>query len=196
MKSYLLLLGLSVLQLHAANLLPDPEFDKSIRSSMIDCAPNTFRLTHFTEPRTWNKTMRLDFLKPVKKEGQPDSCSVCVLWGTDKNGGVPVKPNTDYRYSLECKGKLPPGSSFVHIIEWSGDEKWKGRRRVPVNDGMIIDKFDVTEEEFIVKKGTFRTGPTAKRICWSIKYCLRNVPRQFPKTFSTEKVFKFNRSAC
>ncbi len=168
MKSYLLLLGLSVLQVHAANLLPDPEFDKSIRSSMIDCAPNTFRLTHFTEPRTWNKTMRLDFLKPVKKEGQPDSCSVCVLWGTDKNGGVPVKPNTDYRYSLECKGKLPPGSSFVHIIEWSGDEKWKGRRRVPVNDGMIIDKFDVTEEEFIVKKGKFRTGPTAKRAALAV----------------------------
>lgn len=168
MKSYLLFFALSVLQLHAANLLPDPEFDQSIRSCTIDCVPNTFRITHFTEPRTWNKTMRLNFLKPVKKEGKPDSCSVCVLWGTDKNGGVPVKPNTDYCYSLECKGKLPPGSSFVHIIEWSGDKKWEGRRRVPLNDGMAIDKFDVTPDEFIVKKGTFRTGPAATRAALAV----------------------------
>lgn len=168
MKTYFLPAFFFALSLHAANLLPDPEFDQSIRSCTIDCAPNTFRITHFTEPRTWNKTMRLNFLKPVKKEGKPDSCSVCVLWGTDKNGGVPVKPNTDYRYSLECKGKLPPGSSFVHIIEWSGDKKWEGRRRVPLNDGMAIDKFDVTPDEFIVKKGTFRTGPAAMRAALAV----------------------------
>ena len=99
---------------------------------------------------------------------QQDSCAVCVLWGSDKNGGVPVKPNTFYRYSLECKGKLPPGSSFVHIIEWSTDKKWEGRRRVPLNDGMAIDKFDVTPDEFIVKKGTFRTGPAAKRAALAV----------------------------
>ena len=168
MKTYFLPAFFFALSLHAANLLPDPEFDQSIRSCTIDCVPNTFRITHFTEPRTWNKTMRLNFLKPVKKEGKPDSCSVCVLWGTDKNGGVPVKPNTDYRYSLECKGKLPPGSSFVHIIEWSGDKKWEGRRRVPLNDGMAIDKFDVTPDEFIVKKGTFRTGPAAVRAALAV----------------------------
>lgn len=168
MKTYFLPAFFFALSLHAANLLPDPEFDQSIRSCTIDCVPNTFRITHFTEPRTWNKTMRLNFLKPVKKEGKPDSCSVCVLWGTDKNGGVPVKPNTDYRYSLECKGKLPPGSSFVHIIEWSGDKKWEGRRRVPLNDGMAIDKFDVTPDEFIVKKGTFRTGPAAMRAALAV----------------------------
>lgn len=168
MKTYFLPAFFFALSLHAANLLPDPEFDQSIRSCTIDCAPNTFRITHFTEPRTWNKTMRLNFLKPVKKEGKPDSCSVCVLWGTDKNGGVPVKPNTDYCYSLECKGKLPPGSSFVHIIEWSGDKKWEGRRRVPLNDGMAIDKFDVTPDEFIVKKGTFRTGPAATRAALAV----------------------------
>lgn len=168
MKTYFLPAFFFALSLHAANLLPDPEFDQSIRSCTIDCVPNTFRITHFTEPRTWNKTMRLNFLTPVKKEGKPDSCSVCVLWGTDKNGGVPVKPNTDYRYSLECKGKLPPGSSFVHIIEWSGDKKWEGRRRVPLNDGMAIDKFDVTPDEFIVKKGTFRTGPAAMRAALAV----------------------------
>lgn len=168
MKTYFLPAFFFALSLHAANLLPDPEFDQSIRSCTIDCVPNTFRITHFTEPRTWNKTMRLNFLKPVKKEGKPDSCSVCVLWGTDKNGGVPVKPNTDYCYSLECKGKLPPGSSFVHIIEWSGDKKWEGRRRVPLNDGMAIDKFDVTPDEFIVKKGTFRTGPAATRAALAV----------------------------
>lgn len=168
MKTYFLPAFFFALSLHAANLLPDPEFDKSIRNSMIDCVPNTFRITHFTEPRTWNKTMRLDFLKPEKKEGKPDSCAVCVLWGSDKNGGVPVKPNTFYRYSLECKGKLPPGSSFVHIIEWSGDKKWEGCRRVPLNDGMAIDKFDVTPDEFIVKKGTFRTGPAAKRAALAV----------------------------
>ncbi|MCI6287784.1 MAG: hypothetical protein MR727_03495 [Lentisphaeria bacterium] len=168
MKTYFLPAFFFALSLHAANLLPDPEFDKSIRNSMIDCVPNTFRITHFTEPRTWNKTMRLDFLKPEKKEGKPDSCAVCVLWGSDKNGGVPVKPNTFYRYSLECKGKLPPGSSFVHIIEWSTDKKWEGHRRVPLNDGMAIDKFDVTPDEFIVKKGTFRTGPAAKRAALAV----------------------------
>ena len=168
MKTYFLPAFFFALSLHAANLLPDPEFDQSIRSCTIDCVPNTFRITHFTEPRTWNKTMCLNFLKPVKKEGKPDSCSVCVLWGTDKNGGVPVKPNTDYRYSLECKGKLPPGSSFVHIIEWSGDKKWEGRRRVPLNDGMAIDKFDITPDEFIVKKGTFRTGPAAMRAALAV----------------------------
>lgn len=168
MKTYFLPAFFFALSLHAANLLPDPEFDQSIRSCTIDCVPNTFRITHFTEPRTWNKTMCLNFLKPVKKEGKPDSCSVCVLWGTDKNGGVPVKPNTDYRYSLECKGKLPPGSSFVHIIEWSGDKKWEGRRRVPLNDGMAIDRFDVTPDEFIVKKGTFRTGPAAMRAALAV----------------------------
>ena len=168
MKTYFLPAFFFALSLHAANLLPDPEFDQSIRSCTIDCVPNTFRITHFTEPRTWNKTMCLNFLKPVKKEGKPDSCSVCVLWGTDKNGGVPVKPNTFYRYSLECKGKLPPGSSFVHIIEWSGDKKWEGRRRVPLNDGMAIDRFDVTPDEFIVKKGTFRTGPAAMRAALAV----------------------------
>ena len=177
MKTYFLPAFFFALSLHAANLLPDPEFDQSIRSCTIDCVPNTFRITHFTEPRTWNKTMCLNFLKPVKKEGKPDSCSVCVLWGTDKNGGVPVKPNTFYRYSLECKGKLPPGSSFVHIIEWSGDKKWEGRRRVPLNDGMAIDRFDVTPDEFIVKKGTFRTGCNA---CCAGGQCPRKCQRRQP----------------
>ncbi|MBR2358397.1 MAG: hypothetical protein IKA65_10290, partial [Lentisphaeria bacterium] len=154
--------------LTGANLLPDPEFDKSVRSARCDMLPGTFKITNITEDRTWNKACRIEYIKPYKKGNEPESCFLSILWSAEKNGGVKVKPNTRYRFSMSVKGNVPQKSCFVQVIEWNGDGFWDGRRRLDIiNSGNII-KFtaQVDTEQFI--KGEFRTGSNAKRATFGL----------------------------
>ena len=166
----ILLLPLLLLKTSAAeNLLPDPEFDQSIKTARADYAAGTFKMTRITEAQTWNKALRLEYLKPVRKEGKPDSCYMCILWGTEKGGGVPVKPDTIYEFSLELKGNMPSKSAFLLAIEWTdGNEFWKSRRRLRLDGGSILKKFTASENEYQVVKGTFRTSAQAKRAAFGV----------------------------
>ena len=169
MKVFTSLMGLFAgFMLVGANLLPDPEFDKSVRSALCDMLPGNFKVTNITEDRTWNKACRIEYIKPFKKAGEPEKCFMTVLWSSEKDGGVKVKPNARYRFSMSVKGTIPQKSCYIQAIEWSADGLWKGRRRLDlVNSGNII-KFTAQPnvEQFI--KGEFRTGSNAKRATFAL----------------------------
>ena len=99
-KIFCLFCLLATVGLFGANLLPDPEFDQSLNSARIDSLPGNFKITRITEDRTWNKACRIEYLKPYQKAGEPGKCFLTVLWSSEKDGGVKVKPNTRYRFSM------------------------------------------------------------------------------------------------
>lgn len=162
---WVLLAGLSLL---GSNLVPDPEFDNSLKSARVDMHPGNFKITRITEDRTWNKACRIEYVKPYKKAGQPDRCFLTIMWSAEKDGGVKVKPNTRYRFSMAVKGTVPQKSCYVQVIEWTADGFWKGRRRLGIaNSGNLI-KFTAQIDTYQTIRGEFRTGSGARRASFGL----------------------------
>ena len=125
-KLSVLLLLLTAQLIFAGNLLKNSQFDNTdlYCDMLFKAARGKFKVEHFIEDRTWNKACRIEYIKPYKKGNDPESCFLSILWSAEKNGGVKVKPNTRYRFSMSVKGNVPQKSCFVQVIEWNGDGFW------------------------------------------------------------------------
>ena len=110
----------------------------------------------FTENDTGNKCVKLAISKIVKTPKNTELTAAC-LWipCTRKNLGAAVKPDTQYRFSLDLKGSKAMRVNIAAQLWDTGKGLWQGR-------AVTIGGFNITTD-WKKYEGTFKTGPqTAK----------------------------------
>lgn len=156
----------------AQNLIQNGDFTQVKHTGLYpECGTNGGKASLFTEESTWNKCGKLEVDKIMKDKNGNETANAYVWIGGDssKGGGFAVKPNTVYRFSVEIKGNA--ADAGVNAVEWIGNDLWKDMRSVKSTVGNIK-----VQKEWTLYKGTFKTGPNAKRaalglqLWWNTKY--------------------------
>ena len=155
-----LLIGISCIAtivLFGQNLVREGDFTKVTRSldgfAMTNGAGSAVL---FTENDTGNKCVKLAISKIVKTPKNTELTAAC-LWipCTRKNLGAAVKPDTQYRFSLDLKGSKAMRVNIAAQLWDTGKGLWQGR-------AVTIGGFNITTD-WKKYEGTFKTGPqTAK----------------------------------
>lgn len=127
------------------------------------CMANGGRVSLVTEDATWNKCGKLEVVNAYTNADGYVTHSACAWIGLsrDRKRGFDVKPNTQYRFSIELRH--PAARVSLGIGEWHGDDMWKDLRSGKCSTGLVCPK-----ENWSVFKGTFKTGPDAKRAVVSV----------------------------
>lgn len=156
----------------AQNLIQNGDFTQVKHTGLYpECGTNSGKASLFTEELTWNKCGKLEVDKIMKDKNGNETANAYVWIGGDssKGGGFAVKPDTVYRFSVEIKGNA--AKAGVNAVEWIGNDLWKDMRSVKSTVGNIK-----VQKEWTLYKGTFKTGPNAKRaalglqLWWNTKY--------------------------
>ncbi len=142
----------------AGNLIQNSEVDSALSPEFrMEGKAECYKFSQFTEDLTWNKCAKLEIISYlVDKAGRKNvNCGV-VIGGEKGLAGFAAKPNTTYRFSVELKGTVK--RAFIHAQEWVGGDYYKDRKSIKSTVGELR-----VQPEWVCYKGTFKTGPEAKR---------------------------------
>ena len=153
MKRHILLLLLLSLCASAENLIPAGDFTQAKENLSDVVVTNGGRAVLFTEDGNWNKCAKLYVDKIAKNKDGFEFVNCCAWIGRTREGGVKVKPDTKYRFSVELKGNASGAS--VGGVTW---DKGKGLWHQNKNKLMPV----VPTEEWKSFRGTFTTGPNVE----------------------------------
>ncbi|MBO4648131.1 MAG: hypothetical protein J5806_08240 [Lentisphaeria bacterium] len=155
------------LTVNAQNLVQDGECDdpKSGELAIVEGVQQG-ALTHFEENLSWNHCWKLEIQRYKIAGNGSKSINLCVRIGRgEKQHGFVCEPNTSYSFSLEIKGNAP--RAMINFYEWNDAEKttWHNMKKGKSSVHLIHP-----QKEWTVYRGTFKTGPTAKRAALCVQF--------------------------
>ncbi len=164
--------------LGAQNLLTDPECDNEKLAPDVQMVESVGqgKISHMVEDSTWNRCVKLELVRYHENKDGKKSVNSGLLFGGDKAGqGVPCKPDTLYKFSMEVKGKAQ--RAMINFYEWDGlPTSYKNRKKARTSVFLIHP-----QKEWTVYKGTFKTSPTAKRVAIGIQFWGDEARRDLPE---------------
>ena len=164
-KSLIGVTCLASLVLFGQNLVKEGDFTKVTRSldgfAMTNGAGSAVL---FTEKDTANKCVKLAISKVVKTAKNTELTAAC-LWipCTRQNRGAAVKPDTQYRFSIDLKGSKAMRVSVAANTWDKGKGLWQGKTVSAAPGG-----FNVTTD-WKKYEGTFKTGPQTEKAALQIQ---------------------------
>ncbi|MBR6373238.1 MAG: hypothetical protein IKS20_08655 [Victivallales bacterium] len=167
---------------YAENMFNNADFNaegKGVKGVFYDFISGVAKVSIATEDKTWNKCLKIE-LTALPEGKQRDLAYINCWIGRDGGYGVKVEPDTVYEFQFEYKGNIAPS---VNISEWKGKDLWKDKKNVkPIETTPLA----VSEGEWKVAKGTFKTTATAKGA--AILLSLRWTPAQVGKFVMIDNV--------
>ena len=163
----LLSLCLGCLTVCAGELILDPDCDKPELGEMsITEGSRQGTLTDFSEEQNGNRCRKLEIRQYKTDAEGRRSINLCIRIGGGKNlHGFPCEPNTCYSFSLEIKGSA--SRAMINFYEWNDAAKTGyGNRKKGKTSVHLIHP----QKEWTVYRGTFKTGPTAKRAALCVQF--------------------------
>ena len=166
-KHFVIILMLLGTALNAQNLILDPDCDHPEQGELaISEGKQQGTLIHFEENLSWNRCWKLELKQYAVRANGNKTVNLCVrIGGNKKQSGFPCAPNTVYSFSLEIKGNAP--RAMLDFYEWDDAEKTNFRNRKKAKSSIHLFK---PQPEWTVYRGTFKTGPTAKRAALCVQF--------------------------
>lgn len=163
-KRIYILTGLvcGVLSGNARNLIVDQECDNPESGELrIIEGSRQGTLTHLKNDVAKNHCWKIEISKYVAQSKK--NINLIVRIGGSRNlSGFPCEPKTVYSFSLKIKGKAP--RAFLGACEWNNEDKNSFRK---VKTSLHAIK---PQEKWTVYRGTFKTGPNAKRAALYVQF--------------------------
>ena len=142
----------------AANMMKDPDFNR--QPLLPEVSPYGDRagakISSYEEDATWNRCVRLDFVKNYVDKNGETNVNVGVLFGgTEKAPGFPVTGGRKYRFGFELKGTSP----YVIVIQMSWDAKGNKLEQKATK----LNSVHMTPNAWTAYKGELETPADAAR---------------------------------
>ncbi|MFA6724631.1 MAG: hypothetical protein WCS95_08165, partial [Lentisphaeria bacterium] len=139
------------------NLLSNGDFElDNFRQELSFAWPSgSIAASHLQEDASWNRCLKLE-IKKIES-----GAAHLLLGSADNAPGLPVKPNSTYRYSVELRGKLPEVSVFAAM--WGNEEPVLNNAR----PGTAISSRP--GDKWARLQGRFQTGADTQRAALVIK---------------------------
>lgn len=140
------------------NLIQNSDVDLALMPEFkMEGKADCYKFSQFTEDLTWNKCGKLEIVSYIINKNGQKSVNCGIVAGGEKGlAGFPAKPNTIYKFSVELKGTVK--RAFINATEWIGGDYYKDMKKLNSNVGVVR-----IQPEWVCYKGTFKTGPDAKR---------------------------------
>ena len=161
------LIGISCLaatMLSGQNLVKEGDFTNVKKSLDGFAMTNGGSAVLFTEKDTGNKCVKLAISKIVKTPKNTELTAAC-LWipCSRKNRGFAVKPETQYRFSLDLKGSKAMRVNLRAQLWDKGKGLWQGKAGTAAPGGVNITT------DWKKCEGTFKTGPQTEKAALQIQ---------------------------
>lgn len=142
----------------AANLIQNSEVDSALVPEFrLEGKSGCYKFAPFIEEGTWNKCAKLEIIQYYPDNAGKKRVSANVYIGGEKGiTGFVAKPNTTYKFSVELKGTVK--RAFINAREWTGSDYYKDKKDIKSTLGTVQ-----IQPEWTCYKGSFKTGPDAKR---------------------------------
>ena len=162
-----LLIGMTVLSVFADTaLLQNGDFNG--KDHLADITVNQdrgkIRVSKVTEDLSWNKCVKMEIAAFREKNGKKELSCGLIFGKNGKNCGVPVKPGTRYKFSLDLKGTRGVG---FWVLEFDAPTTyfWKGKAIRPLPKGAAA-----SPKAWTRVNGSFKTGPKTRFIGLKVQF--------------------------
>ena len=161
-----LLLSAGLIVSADSNLLRNGDFDgKDFNQDIfVQLDKGKVKVSQVTEDLSWNKCVKME-ITGFKKTDAGELLTASLLFGkNDGQYGVPVQPDTQYKFSMELKGNRGV-SLWVVLFDSATKQFWKGK-----SVRLTPRSAEPSPQSWTRVSGSFKTGPKTRFACLKLMF--------------------------